>query len=215
MAAHDRYEPLNSIDESSFEAFYRIYLASMPARERKSKAFLAAMAARADYRMLLIKRKGEVIGFSVMFAPPEESFCLLEYMAVDVDYRGGGVGGRLFLRSVQDAAGGRDDLAVLLEVDSEREPSADHAIRQRRQQFYRRLGCHRIDGLDYILPLPGAGAPPRMDLMIYFPGTKSTVGKARLERWLRVIYHGVYGCSSNDPRVTQMMSTVADPVIFV
>ena len=131
-----------------------------------------------------------------MFAPPEESFCLLGCMAVDVDYRGAGVGGRLFLRSVQDAAQGRDDLAVLLEVDSEREPSADHAIRQRRQQFYRRLGCHRIDELDYILPLTGAGAPPRMDIMIYFPGRKSTVGKARLERWLTVTAEGRVGAAA-------------------
>lgn len=214
MAIQDRYVPLTSSDDASFDAFYSIYVSSLPAREQKPRALLVAMAARADYRILLVKRKAAVIGFSVVFAPPEESFCLLEYMAVHAEYRNAGVGGKLFLRGVQDAVNGRGNIPVLLEVDSDREFSADQAIRQRRQQFYKRLGCRRIEGLAYILPLPGKGVPPQMDLLIYFPEGLSPVGKSRLERWLKAIYQRVYNCSPDDPRIAQMMRTVADPVTF-
>ncbi|MEK7321600.1 MAG: GNAT family N-acetyltransferase [Pseudomonadota bacterium] len=214
MAMQDQYALLTSSNDASFEEFYSIYFSSMPAREQKSRALLAAMAARADYRILLVIRKAAVIGFSVVFAPPEESFRLLEYMAVHAEHRNAGVGGRLFLRSVQDAVNGRGNIPVLLEVDSDREFSADQAIRKRRRQFYKRLGCCRIEGLSYILPLPGKGAPPQMDLMIYFPEGVSPVGKPYLERWLKAIYQGVYNCSSDDPRIAQMMRTVTDPVTF-
>ena len=32
-----------------------------------------------------------------------------------------------------------------------------------RQRFYAQLGCLRIEGLSYVLPLPGEGPPPEMD----------------------------------------------------
>ena len=103
---------------------------------------------------------------------------------------------------------------MLLEVDSDREPSPDQALRRRRQGFYRRLNCQRIDGLCYILPLPGEGAPPEMDLMVYFPDAVPTVARVRLKRWLEVIYHEVYGCAEDDPRISEMLRPVKNPAGF-
>ncbi|MGH8491047.1 MAG: GNAT family N-acetyltransferase [Gammaproteobacteria bacterium] len=55
-----------------------------------------------DYEILLLKRNDVAIGFSVVFMPLQESFCLLEYMAVHAAYRNSGLGRHLFLRTVQD-----------------------------------------------------------------------------------------------------------------
>jgi hypothetical protein len=100
----------------------------------------------------------------------------------------------------------------LLEVDADREAGGDQQIRKRRQQFYRRLGCVRISGLRYILPLPGAGPPPAMDLLVYSAEPLRQLPKADLERWLRTIYRDVYRCSPDDPRIGQMLPDVSDPV---
>ncbi len=100
----------------------------------------------------------------------------------------------------------------MLEGDSDREASADRELRTRRQRFYRRLGCMRVSGLHYILPLPGQGAAPEMDLMLYSAEPLRDLPKRELERWLRTIYRDVYRCSFDDPRIVQMLHDVSDPV---
>jgi hypothetical protein len=157
---------------------------------------------RPDYEVLLARRSGVVVGFSVTFRPVEKSFCLLEYMAVQEKHRSAKIGAALFQH-------GPRDVPMLLEVDSDRAAAADLEIRQRRQRFYRRLGCLRVEGLAYLLPLPSA---PEMDLFIYLPPSMQRISKSQLERWLRVIYRDVYDRSPDDPRIARMMEPVGDPV---
>jgi hypothetical protein len=154
-----------------------------------------------------MKDAGHVNGFSILFLPPAERFALLEYMAVTPERRNRGLGSALFKQTVQHAS-----LPILLEVDSDREPSGDREMRTRRQQFYRRLGCVRVAGLHYILPLPGQGPVPEMDLLLYSAEPLRQLSKHDLERWLRTIYRDVYRCSVDDPRIAQMLHDVSDPV---
>jgi ribosomal protein S18 acetylase RimI-like enzyme len=211
----DTFSPLVSNNDASFNDFLRIYKESMPAREQKSAAQISAMLTRDDYQILLLKRNDLAVGFSIVFVPPKESFCLLEYFAVDAAYRNSGLGRQLFLRSADYTFSKAGSVPLLLEVDSDREPSADRLIRRRRQQFYRRLNCLRIDKLPYFLPLPGKGPPPQIDLMVYFLGSVQVIGKAQLQHWLKRIYHDVYDCSEDDPRIMTMLESVTDPVEIV
>ena len=86
---------ITAIDQH-FEALYAIYCESIGLREQKSKADLAAMVFKPNYRLLLARDDTSVVGFSIVFVADSESFCLLEYMAVDTSHRGGGVGSQLF-----------------------------------------------------------------------------------------------------------------------
>jgi hypothetical protein len=211
----DTFSSLSHENDASFKDFLRIYTESMPVRERKSTVQISAMLTRLDYQILLLKRNEVTIGFSIVFAPPRESFCLLEYFAVDAAYRNSGLGHLLFLRSVDNVFSKAGQIPVLLEVDSDREPSEDQPIRRRRQQFYKRLNCMRIDDLSYILPLPGEGPPPQMDLMIYFQKRVPVISKMQLQHWLNLIYRDVYDCLDDDPRITKMLKPVPDPIRIV
>jgi ribosomal protein S18 acetylase RimI-like enzyme len=211
----DTVSPLSAGTDASFKDFLRIYKESMPVREQKSTAQISAMLVRLDYQILLLKRNEVTVGFSLFFAPPQESFCLLEYFAVDAAYRNAGLGHLLFLRSVDRVFAKTGQIPVLLEVDSDREPSEDQPVRRRRQQFYRRLNCRRIDDLSYILPLPGEGPPPQMDLMIYFQNKAPVISKTQLQHWLRLIYRDVYDCLDEDPRIVKMLEPVSDPIRIV
>ena len=205
---------ITAIDQR-FEALYAIYCESIGPREQKCRADLAAMVSKPDYRLLLAQDDSSVVGFSIVFVASSESFCLLEYMAVDKSHRGGGVGSELFEETVGVVYRSRGAIPILLEVDSEREPSPDQAQRRRRQNFYRRLGCHRIADCAYILPLPGENAPPEMDLFVYVPEPAPTIRRAKLERWLKLIYRDVYGCSADDRRIAIMLDGVSDPIELV
>jgi hypothetical protein len=171
------------------------------------------MISSPEYKVLVQKKNGVAVGFSMLFAPAEDTFRLLEYMAIDSRHRNSGLGCKLFLRTLQGSVSNRGEpLPVLLEVDSDREASADQEMRKRRLQFYRRLGCLRVEGLSYVLPLPGEGPPPEMDLLVYLPPSISAIRESQLRHWLGVIYQSVYNCPPDDARIVQMMEAVSDPV---
>ena len=213
MADVVELEQLESRDGETFRELYAIYAASIVAREQKPEGWIAAMVGAPEYRVWVAKVGGVVRGFSIVFQSAAESFALLEYMAVASEVRNQGLGRELFLRSVAFAVTpqGRK-LPVLLEIDSDREASSDRAMRTRREQFYRRLGCLRIAGLRYLMPLPGEGSSPEMDLMVYAAQPFSSLGKGELERWLESIYRDVYHCSPDDPRIGQMLADLPDPL---
>jgi ribosomal protein S18 acetylase RimI-like enzyme len=210
----DSLEQLTSCDGPTFREFYEIYAASIVAREQKPEAWICRMVGAPDYQVWVLKGGGHVQGFSILFLP-KDTFALIEYMAVAPRLRDHGVGSKLFTKTVARAVT-RDGehLPVLLEVDSEREVCGDRDIRIRRQRFYRRLGCLRLSGLRYILPLSGEGAPPEMDLLVYPSPGMQQVAKATLERWLGTIYRDVYHCETRDPRIARMLRDVPDPVLL-
>ena len=208
MTDRDQLEQLKSCDGPAFRELYEIYAVSIAARERKPEDWICSMVRAPEYTFWVMKGSGGLEGFSILFLPRAEHFALLEYMAVTPERRNRGVGSALFKRTATRAP----SLPILLEVDSDREASDDREIRTRRQQFYRRLGCVRIAGLHYILPLPGVGPVPEMDLMLYSAEPLRQLPKTQLERWLRTIYRDVYRSSPDDPRIAQMLHDVPDPV---
>src|SRR5580692_3797348 len=213
MADAVELEQLKSRDGETFRQLYGIYAASIVAREQKPEGWIGAMVGAPEYRVWVAKEGGLVRGFSIVFHSAAAGFALLEYMAVASELRNQGLGRELFLRSVAFAVTpqGRKP-PVLLEIDSDREASSDRGMRTRREQFYRRLGCLRIAGLRYLMPLPGEGSSPEMDLMVYAAQPLSNLGKGELERWLESIYRDVYHCSPDDPRIGQMLADLPDPL---
>ncbi len=218
MAEPVKLEQLASSEGETFRQLYAIYAASIAAREQKRESWIADMIDAADYRVWVAKAGGLVRGFSILFVPTAGGFALLEYMAVAPDQRNHGLGAELFRQTMKQAVTPEArPLPVVLEVDSDREDASDRALRTRRERFYRRLGCLRLGGLRYLMPLPGEGSPPEMDLLVY-PGepagglARSGVPRSEIQRWLETIYREVYHCPPDDPRLTQMLSGLPDPV---
>ena len=220
MAEPMKLEQLASSEGETFRQLYAIYAGSIAAREQKRESWIAAMIGDPAYRVWVAKAGGLVRGFSILFVPAAGGFALLEYMAVAPAERNHGLGAELFRQTVEQAVTTDDrKLPVLLEVDSDREASSDRALRTRRERFYRRLGCLRIAGLRYLMPLVGEGAPPEMDLLVYRaepPGgpARSEVPRSEVKRWLETIYRDVYHCAPDDPRLAQMVSALPDPVLL-
>lgn len=225
MAEPVKLEQLASSEGETFRQLYAIYAASIAAREQKREGWIAAMIDAPEYRVWVAKAGGLVRGFSILFVPAAGEFALLEYMAVAPDQRNHGLGAELFRQTVAEAVTpeGRR-VPLLLEVDSDREASSDRAMRTRREHFYRRLGCLRIAGLHYLMPLGGEGSPPEMNLFVYpaeplgrpapSQATRGQVPRSRVKIWLETIYRDVYHCAPDDPRLAQMVAGLPDPVLL-
>ena len=149
---------IRSIADASSSAFANvvgIYQEAFPASERKPVAFLEQAIERADYRLYGAAQSGETVGMALVYRSTEHPFALLEYMAVAAARRGGGLGEQLFT-----GLAGLVNRPLLLEVESERPGAEGAALRRRRLDFYRRLGCLTVAGLDYVMPKVSAAAPP-------------------------------------------------------
>ncbi len=207
-----RTEVVENAGGSTFARVYEIYAQSLPKREQKTRAEIEALVARPDYMILAVWQDNSVVSFAIAQVSVAAPIALLEYMATAPANRSAGLGSHVF-GEVARCVGER---TIVVEVDSERESDArDVAIRARRKSFYRRLGCRQLVGLAYILPLPGKGDPPLMDLLVYHNPIPSAVSRDEVRRWLTAIYVEVYGQSDSDPRIAAMLTPLQEAAILI
>jgi ribosomal protein S18 acetylase RimI-like enzyme len=201
-------------DRAGFDALLAIYQRSIEPSEQKSASEIAGIVADPRYSVLVLRANGEVRGLAIscFFAA---DFWLLEYLAVDDTLRSRGHGRALFLAAMHAADERYPRAPCVLEVDQHAPVATPGNDRARRLQFYRALGCRRIEGLDYILPLTANGMPPPMTILVHGLDGCDTLPKGRLARWLRTIYPVVYAQAAEDPRIGQMLSPLPDDVALV
>jgi GNAT superfamily N-acetyltransferase len=205
---------ITTADEEAWGRLCEIYVRSIPVEEQKSLEKFAVMAAREDYTFLAAQLDEITVGFSIVWHSATADFSLLEYMAVEESRRGCGIGSLLFNASATEALANRPGECLILEVDSVEFGARGAEACSLRQKFYRRLGCRRVEGLRYLLPLAGR-SPPAMDLMLLAEPMPEAVSKRRVREWLSAIYEHVYRQSGGDPRIDQMLIGVNDPVKLV
>ena len=198
---------LSHQNTSEFDGFYAIYSRAFPLSEQKSRDALVAMQQASCYTIYLAYDDEKIVGFCIMYHPYNEDFFLLEYMAIDEKKRSLGFGSTLLTHSIEQLFATHGTRIILIEIDAPKEASLEQTICTKREEFYRRLGALKIESFEYILPLQLHGKPPPMKLLVYCP-TVCTLSKKMLQTWLEKLYMGVYGCSKNDPRITQMLHGV-------
>ena len=196
-------------DAATLDAAYALYAAEIEQTEQRPEQEFRALILRRGYRFLAAHLDEALIGIAVSWVPDDGDFWLFEYAAVAPLLRGNNIGANLFLASRHLAGQGRTGL---VEVDA----YTGEEIQARRLAFYRRLGCRRIAGLDYILPLDAFGAPPPMWLLALPPEeSAATVSVHTVETWLREIYAVAYAKSLDDPRLAGMIDPLPDDIELV
>ena len=192
-------------DADLMDAAFALYNGAIEKTEQRPEAVFRALVTREDYRFVAAVMDGKLIGVAVSWIPPASGFWLFEYAAVDGEMRGRGVGANLFF-ATRLLAG--QERAALIEVDAD----LGAPEQAKRLNFYRRLGCRKIGGLDYQLPLEAFGKPPPMWLLVMAQQETMGVSVFALEDWLRRMYAEVYGKTLDDPRLAQMIDPLPDVV---
>lgn len=203
-------EQLREADREGFTQMLKIYSDSILPSEQKPASVLAELLADPRYSILIARVDNSVRGFAILFFPAGRDFWLLEYMATTAKGRSRGLGTALF-KAAQATALEREPLsACVLEVDEPDGSISEHNNPSARLRFYARLGCRKIEGLDYILPLAASGLPPPMWLLVCGLVEKNEISRQTLKRWLSTIYSEVYNCSPDDPRIDTMLSNAGE-----
>ena len=189
-------------------AIAQLYSQAFPPSERKPVQFLTDALHRPDYRLLSLSHEGEFIAFAVLFRSTLESVALLEYMAVVETARGQGWGSRLFGEVAVMAAS-----PMLIELETDRGTDSLENERTRRKNFYTRLGCRQLRGVEYKMPKIASAEPPRMELLVHGVSAPSLSGE-QLGRWLWEIYRNVYSRDEDDPRLRRMRAALPEDILL-
>lgn len=190
---------------AGFEALYALYAAAFPVSEQKPKAQLHALVNDPDYAVYTVSGPEGLEGFAVFFAAETAPFFLLEYLAVAPRNRSKGIGSRLLRDSLAALFAQRRRKPVLIEIDAVDASGKDGGISRKREAFYRRNGCTKILGFDYILGLKSDRPAPPMELMLFDPG-RTGIGREILRGWVETVYEKVYGRSRNVPEIARMFA---------
>ena len=204
-----RITQLEPDDAEGLDHVYALYQAAILRTEQRPEAEFRALIRRPDYLFVVARMDEAIIGFAVAWAPEQADFWLFEYAAVAPEARGNKIGSHLLLATRQLIGIER---TALVEVDA----NTGSEEQARRLEFYKRLGCRQLAGLEYLLPLDAFGQPPPMLLLAMLHPDLHSVPVMVLEEWLRRIYAEAYGMRLDDPRLARMIDPLPDDVpLFV
>ena len=203
-----RITELEPNDGVGLDRVVALYQAEILQTEQRPEAEFRSLIRRPDYRFVVARLDDAIIGFAVAWVPDQADFWLFEYAAVSPEARGNKIGSHLLLAS-RELIG--IERTALIEVD------ADTGSEQqaKRLEFYKRLGCRQLSGLNYLLPLDAFGKPPPMWLLAMLHPDVTSVPVMVLEEWLRRIYSEAYARRLDDPRLAKMIDPLPDDVPLV
>ncbi len=204
-----RITELEPYDGEGLDHVYALYAASILRAEQRPEAEFRSLIRRADYRFVVARLDEAIIGFAVSWVPEGGDFWLFEYAAVSPEARGNKIGSHLLLAS-RELIG--IERTALIEVDA----NTGSDEQAKRLEFYKRLGCRQLAGLEYLLPLDAFGQPPPMLMLAMIHPDVTSVPVMVVEEWLRRIYSEAYGKGLDDPRLARMIDPLPDDVpLFV
>ncbi|HIK32929.1 MAG TPA: hypothetical protein IGS31_16500 [Oscillatoriales cyanobacterium M4454_W2019_049] len=191
-----QFDRVTDIDRPDFRAAIAIYEEAFPANERVSIATFEKKVTDGTYQLFVGNRDDRVIFMAILCEPILEEFVLLGYLATHAEFRSQGIGAQFFsyaLSLLQPRA-----QYLLLEVEDP-QIGVDRDLRQRRVNFYRRLGAKQLKNVRYILPLSNRGEPMEMILMLApeYPGNRIT--GERFKQLITELYTKIYQRRSSDP----------------
>ncbi|HNB22244.1 MAG TPA: hypothetical protein PLF23_21480 [Candidatus Obscuribacter sp.] len=145
-------------------------------------------------------KAGELLCFSIVY--PMSNFALLSYIASDATKRSTGIGSKHMKRLLEILKSSYPDfLGLVLEIESTRQQgleSADKTARQRRLNFYQRLGAKRLCRT-YVWPSYALKGTYRLAELMWFDFDPATIDDPQLPGIIKELYMKGYGAQEDDP----------------
>lgn len=145
-------------DLNDLKNLYHKFERDFPENERKKLSHLEMLIEKQQYKLILAKHKGlkEIVGYALVFSTKNNDYAWLDYIAIEVAYRGYGFGTLILkkiVESLPDSVRG-----LFIEVEIPDKESMDYKEQLSRVRFYERLGAENMK-IDYQLPTPEGGLP--------------------------------------------------------
>lgn len=205
------YSLVMEINSEEFDRIMVIYRSSFPENERLPEAKLAEKIANQEFQLFVSYEESKVSFMAILCPLKETKFTLLGYVAVAENLRGKGIG-EDFLKYLEKDLKQKEEF-LLLEVEN---PvlGDNREIKQRRLNFYRRLGAKILDNVRFLLPNLWNQTPPEMVLMIYPSYHKNYVKGELIKDLINRVYEQFYE-EYKHPNIKLLCQNIPDIVNLI
>jgi ribosomal protein S18 acetylase RimI-like enzyme len=198
---------LRDIDCPDFQAAIEIYEAAFPPSELIAIDVFSKRVDRGDYQLWVCQQDNRVAFMAILCQPIVDRFVLLGYIATHPDYRNKGIGSDFFETILPKLQ--QQSQSLLLEVENPNDGD-DRALRQRRVNFYRRLGAKTLKNVRYILPALSGGEPTEMILMVAPAREGDRISGEEVRQLITELYTIFYDCQPDDPLLQQSLHGIGE-----
>ncbi len=154
---------LQDSQHPDFPAAIDLYEQAFPPSTKIATSLVIENIERNIYQLFVGYDTSRVVFMAMLYPMAGSEFVLLAYIATHPDYRGQGIGST-FLRQTLDRLQ-RDSQYLLLEVKNPKFGD-DRVLRQRRVNFYRRIGAKVMEGVTFVAPPLSSSLPAELMLMV-------------------------------------------------
>jgi GNAT superfamily N-acetyltransferase len=207
-------EFLEVLDTSSeeFEKAMDIYIASFPENERRPVATIEMEMKSGISRLIIGRMEDRVVLMALLHPINDTSFVLGDYMAIDEEYRGMGIGAA-FLNNIFSILDDIEFDYLLGEIES---PYLEEdELKARRVEFFRRLGMKELKDVRYILPPLQGTLPTEMILMVLCKTEADCLGGAEIKDILRRVFRNIYARGEDDEILALILERMPDTIKLV
>lgn len=184
-----------------------IYEASFPAFEKQSIATLKLRIEKAEQELYLVSKNKNVVGIAFLYNLNED-YLLLDYLAIDSNFKSQGLGSLLF-NFVKTLASDRCQ-TLIIEVD---EPI--DIISTDRVRFYKQNGALMVLNILYFLPPLAGKVPTRQNIMLIPKDeNQDNVSKKEIINLINQLYNKVYSLSQKDKLYSSTLGSLSDHYIL-
>jgi ribosomal protein S18 acetylase RimI-like enzyme len=205
------FHQISNTNDIHFEKAIKIYNESFPANERQPLFIIKKRIKEAKSKLFVGLLNNEVIGMALLWDFSDLEFVLLDYMAVDIEYRNNKFGTRLFkfLTNTVNAC----NKYMVIEVENYLFGN-NKELRKKRINFYIKNGAYVLNEIPYILPSLDDTLPTEMLLMMSPKYENDMIGFEKVEKLIKRLYLDLYGKTENNSLLVSILKNTPNKISF-
>ncbi len=207
-----KYQIITDINSSLFKEALLLYQQAFPANERHSLEVISQRVANRQSVLHVGIIEEKVVCMALTWEFTHIPFLLLDYLAVDTDFRGKNIGTLLFKKITQYAR----QKAKWLIMEVEKPGISSNADDQeRRIRFYLKNGAKILENVPYILPALDGTIPTEMVLMIVpMQNDTNEINRDEIKQLIKSLYSELYLRNESDELLQSFIHKIPEKVFL-
>lgn len=205
------FKQIQHLDHPDFEVAIALYEQTFPSQERIPISWIREAIQSQKTQLWVGYYQQEFALMSILYLLPSSNFILLTYLATVPHLRNIKIGSQ-FLKYLIDLEK-RESKSLILEVEHP-DFGENRELKQRRVQFYQRLGAKILQDIIYILPALDGTKTTEMILMLISDTNSEKLEKTVVKQLIRELYIEVYHRHSDDP-IFNWIENIKDDIIIL
>jgi len=205
-----KFSEIRDITHNDFKEAIKIYETSFPSNERQSTDTIKKRIEKNLYKMLIGRSKDKVVFMTLLYPLKNTDFILLDYVVTDENFRNKSVGTK-FIKNILKKISSK---YLILEVENPRYGN-NKEQRERRVNFYKRLGAKEMKDVRYILPPLSGNIPTEMILMVLPEYGGGKMDSSLVKKLIVQMYKELYDRNENDDLLNSFVNDIKNPVELV